>query len=278
VQSETTAQPGSTSPAGASAPGADLLDEVRKRRCLLLGVTDSSPPFSFRQPHESKSVGYDVELAEKVATRLGLTVEQMTLRNQDRIPFLQDGKVDLVAVGMSITPERAKHIDFSYAYLDSPHQIVVRRDRGLHSLRQFAGRKLALNKGASVEPEIRSVVPSVEFVHFDNYDACFAAVKDARADGFLSDRLLLLTLANREARPDDYMLLPDYVGPRTCGFGLPKRQGRFKDAVNQALLDLETSGDAQKVFARWFPGTERTFRIAPDADATADTAGAQKGA
>jgi polar amino acid transport system substrate-binding protein len=178
---------------------------------------------------------------------------------------------------MSITPERERHIDFSYAYLDSPHQIVVRRDRELHSLHQFAARKLALNKGASVEAEIRSVVPSVEFAHFDNYDACFAAVKDGRVDGFLSDRLLLLNLANREARPDDYMLLPDYIGPRTCGFGLPKQQPRFKEAVNQALLDLEAAGDAKATFARWFPGAERTFCIAPDADATVATGAAQDG-
>ena len=264
MHSDTTTEQRSTNPEAASPAVTDLLDEVGRRGHIMLGVTNSSPPFSSRGSHESKSVGHDVELAERVAARLGLGVEQVTLRNQDRIPFLQGGNVDLVAVGMSITPERARHIDFSYAYLDSPHQIIVRRDRGLHSLHQFANRKLALNKGASVEEEIRAVVPNITFAHFDSYDACFAAVKDGRADGFLSDRLLLLTLANRAARPPDYTLLWDYVGPRTCGFGMPKRQARFKNAVNQALLDLEASGEAAAVFARWFPGTERTFRIVPD--------------
>jgi polar amino acid transport system substrate-binding protein len=263
VHSDTTAEQLSKTPAD-RAPAADRLDEVRRRGRILLGVSDGSPPFSWRPPHESKSIGYDVELAERVASRLGLEVEQVTLRNQDRIPFLQDGKVDLVAVGMSITPERARHIDFSHAYLDSPHQIVVRRDRGLNSLHQLAGRKLALNKGASVEDEIRAEVPTVTFAHFDNYDACFAAVKDGRVDGFLSDRLLLLNLANREPQPQDYTLLSDYVGPRICGFGMPRQQARFRDAVNQALLDLEASGEAAAVFARWFPGVDRTFRIVPD--------------
>jgi polar amino acid transport system substrate-binding protein len=248
----------------ATAALADRLDDIKARGKLIVGVTDSSPPFSFRQPGQSTSVGYDVELTERLAQRLGVAVEQVTLRNQDRISFLQEGKVDVVAVGMSRTPERAKQIDFSYAYLDSPHKIIVRKDANLTSMQQLAGRTLALNKGASVDEELKAAVPTIKLVNFDNYEACFAAVKERRADSFLADQVLLLALAQKDPSPDDYMLVPDYTGPRTSGFGLPKNEPRLKEFANATLLDLEASGEAERIFARWFGDMKREFRIVPD--------------
>ena len=246
---------------------ADLLDQIRKDGLMIVGVTDSSPPFSSRSATETTSVGYDVDLAEKVAQRLGVKTAQVTLRNQDRISFLKDGKAHVVAVGMSRTAERAKSIDFSYAYLDSPHKIIVRRDAKLTSMFQFADRTLALNKGASVDDELKAAVPTIKLVNFENYDLCFAAVKDRKVDGFLADQVLLLAMAEK-AGAADFMLVPDYDGPRTSGFGLPKNEPRFKDFVNATLLDLEASGEAEKIFAKWFSGAKRTFRIAPDKPGT----------
>lgn len=247
---------------------ADLLDKIKAGGVLLVGVTDSSPPFSSRKPGESESAGYDVDLAQRVAARLDVKLQQVSLRNQDRIRFLQDGKVHLVAVGMSRTPERAKSIDFSYAYLDSPHKIIVRRDSGIASMSQLAGKALALNKGASVDEELKAAVPTIQLVNYDNYDLCFQAVKERHATAFLADEVLLLSMAQREQNPDDFILIPDYIGPRTSGFGLPKGEPRLKDFVNATLLELEASGEVSKIFAKWFPGAKRAFKIVPDKPGT----------
>jgi polar amino acid transport system substrate-binding protein len=247
---------------------ADLLDQIKKDGRLLVGVTDSSPPFSSRILGGATSVGYDVDLAERIAQRLGVPTQQVTLRNQDRISFLQQGRVHLVAVGMSRTAERAKSIDFSFAYLDSPHKIIVRKDANFTSMLQLADRKLALNKGASVDDELKAAVPTIRLVNYDNYELCFEAVKERRADAFLADQVLLLAMAQKESNPNDYMLIPDYDGPRTSGFGLPKNEPRFKAFVNATLLDLEASGEAESIFGKWFGGTRRSFRIGPDKPGT----------
>ncbi len=247
---------------------ADLLDKIKTDGVLLVGVTDSSPPFSARKSGEAESTGYDVDLAKRVATKLGVKIQQVTLRNQDRITFLQEGKAQLVAVGMSRTAERAKSIDFSYAYLDSPHKIIVRKDSGITSMNQRAGNTLALNKGASVDDELKAAVPTIQLVNYDNYALCFQAVKEKRAMSFLADEVLLLSMAQNDPKPDDFMLVADYVGPRTSGFGIPKNEPRFKAFVNEALIELETSGEADKIFSTWFPGAKRSFKIIPDKPGT----------
>src|SRR5580658_3414480 len=116
---------------GLTAPAAaDKLADIKTRGRLLVGVTESSPPFSFRDDGKG-IVGYDVDLAGAVAKRLGVTAEKIPIINAERISALQQDRVDLVAVGMTRAKSRAGEVDFSYAYLDSPHMILVRKDGGI---------------------------------------------------------------------------------------------------------------------------------------------------
>src|SRR5580700_787970 len=90
---------------------ADKLDDIRARGRLLVGVSDTSPPFSSRE--NGKVVGYDVDLAAEVASRLALPMETISILNADRIPALQQDRVDLVASGITRAENRRKDIAFS---------------------------------------------------------------------------------------------------------------------------------------------------------------------
>ena len=247
----------------ASSAMADKLDDVKARGTLNIGVAQASPPFSFRDDKRG-IVGYDVDLSEQVAKRLGVSLSKTVIINAERIPSLRDGKVDIVAMGMTRTPTRAKDIDFSIATLVSPHKILVRRDSGIAKVTDLAGRTLALVRSASVDKDLKSAVPTLQIVFFDDYQACFTALKEKRVDSFLADELLLLRFAARSGSPQDFALIAGYDLPRTAGFGLKKNEPRFTEFVNRTLLDLEASGEATKIFDTWFAPLKRPFRIKPD--------------
>jgi polar amino acid transport system substrate-binding protein len=242
---------------------ADKLDDVKARGHLIIGVAEASPPFSFREG-ERGIVGYDVDLSAQVAKRLGVDLSMVSIINADRIRSLREDEVDLVAMGMTRTPGRARDIDFSVATFVSPHKILVRRDSGLTKLGELAGRTLALVRSASVDKDLKEAVPSLQIVSFDDYQAAFTALKEKRVDSFLADELLLLRFAERSGSPHNFALIEGYDLPRTAGFGLKKNEPRFTDLVNRTLLDLETSGVAAKIFDAWFAPLRRPFRIKPD--------------
>jgi len=242
---------------------ADKLYDIKARGRLLVGVTETSPPFSFRDSGNG-IVGYDVDLAAQVAKSLGVATEKISIINAERIPALQQDRVDLVAVGMTRSKSRAKDIDFSYAYLDSPHMVLVRKDSGIDHIGALAGRKLALVRSASVDAALKAAVPTIQIVFFDNYQGAFAALADRRVDGFLADKMLVLWYAQQSGHAADFTLISDYQLPRTAGFALKKNEPRFLDFVNRTLLELEASGEAAKIFDGWFAPVPRTFRIQPD--------------
>jgi polar amino acid transport system substrate-binding protein len=258
---------------------ADKLDDIHTRGILRVGVAEASPPFSFREivsecdpvaghvscsKSDTNIVGYDVDLSGAVAKRLGVALKKVPIINAERIPSLRDDIVDIVAMGMTRTATRAKDIDFSIATLVSPHQILVRRDSGITKVTQLAGRTLALVRSASVDKDLTDAVPGLQIVFFDDYEACFAALKEKRVDSFLADELLLLRFAAQSESPGDFTLIEGYELPRTAGFGLKKDEPRFTAFVNQTLLDLEASGEAAKIFDTWFAPLKRPFVIKPD--------------
>src|SRR5258707_12039167 len=162
---------------------ADKLDDIRARGKLLVGNSETSPPFSSRE--NGKVVGYDIDLAARVAKRLGVAMEFVSVINSERIPALQQDRIDLAASGMTRAENRRHLVGFSVAYLVSPHTVIIRKDSGITAVKQMAQKKLALVKGASVDAELKEAVPTMEIEHFDDYAACFQALAEKRVSGFL---------------------------------------------------------------------------------------------
>jgi polar amino acid transport system substrate-binding protein len=247
----------------AGAAAADKLDDVRARGRLVVGVSDASPPFSYRDGANGV-VGYDVDLAARVAKRLGVGMAKVSIINAERIPSLQQDKVDLVAMGMTRAENRRRDIGFSLAYLNSPHKVMVRKDAGITGVKQMAERKLALVKSASVDAELKAAVPTLQIVLLDDYAACFAALQEKHVDGFLADEVLLTSFARKSGAPQDFTFIADYDLPRTAGFGIKKNEPRFTEFVDRTLLELEASGEAAKIFDTWFTPSPRLFRFQRD--------------
>jgi polar amino acid transport system substrate-binding protein len=248
---------------------ADRLDDVKARGKLIVGVSDTTPPFSFKKPGESTVVGYDLDLVHAVAKRLGVSVETVSVSSAERVPLLQQGKLDFIATSMTRTPERLKDIDFSYIYFVTPHAVVVKKSSGITSVHQLAGKKASSASTSTAGGNLKEVVPSIDIIYVRDYAIAFGMVKDGKVDAFPTDESVLRAIVQQDGRPDDYLLLPDFAKSRNVGFAMKKDEPRFKSAVNKALLDIEASGDAARIFDIWFgPKSQepmpRKFKIQAD--------------
>ena len=231
---------------------ADRLDDVKARGKLIVGVSDTTPPFSFKKPGESTVVGYDLDIVHAVAKRLGATVETVSVSSAERIPMLKDGKLDFVATSMTRTPERLKEIDFSHIYFVTPHAVIVRKSSGISSVKQLAGKKAASASTSTAGGNLKEAVPDIEIVYVRDYAIAFDMLKEGKVDAFPTDESVLRAIVQQSGRPDDYLFLSDFTKSRNVGFALKRDEPRFKDAINKALLDVEASGDAVKIFETWF--------------------------
>jgi len=246
---------------------ADKLDDIKARGKLVVGVSDTTPPFSFRRGGEI--TGYDIDLVKGVAKRIGVALEMVPVSSAERIPLLQQDKLDFVATSMTRTRERLRDVDFSLIYFVTPHAVIVKKTSGIRSVRQLAGRKASSASTSTAGGNLKDAVPDVNIVYVRDYALAFAALKDGTVDAFTTDETVLTAIVRQDGHPDDYLFLPDFVKSRDVGFALKKDEPRLKAAINQSLLDIERSGEAAAVWAAWFgPANDmpmtRTFKIQAD--------------
>ena len=215
-------------------------------------MSDTTPPFSFKKEGSADVTGYDIDIVRAVAKRLGLQVETVSLSSAERIPLIQQGKIDFAATSMTRTAERLKEVDFSFIYFVTPHAVIVRKASGITSVHQLAGKQASSASTSTAGPNLKEAEPKVELVYVRDYAQAFDLLKDGKVDAFPTDESVLRAIVKQDGHPDDYVFLSDFTKSRDVGFALKKDEPRFKDAINKALLDVEASGDAAKIFEAWF--------------------------
>jgi len=183
--------------------------------------------------------------------------------------LLKSGKLDFVATSMTRTPERLKDVDFSVIYFVTPHAVIVKKSSGISSVQQLAGKKAASASTSTAGGNLKEAVPGVEIVYVRDYAISFDMLKNGQVDAFPTDESVLRAIVLQDGHPNDYVFLRDFTKSRNVGFALKKDEPRFKDAINKALLDVEASGEAIKIFDAWFgPGSPepmaRKFKIQAD--------------
>lgn len=90
---------------------ADVLDEILERKTLRVGVAEFAP-WTVRT-ESGKLIGFEIDVANKIATDMGVTADFEVYEWDELIGALEKGEIDVIAGGMAITPERALRVNFS---------------------------------------------------------------------------------------------------------------------------------------------------------------------
>lgn len=248
---------------------ADVLSDVKARGTLVCGTLGTSEPFSFQDPSTREIVGYEIDLCNAVAADLGVKPEIKMISVAARIPELAGGRVDVVAANLGWTPERAQQIDYSYQHYVSPQKVLIRRADAetLKTNADLASKRVSAVAGSSSEAGAKRLIPDVTTVTFKDPPTAFVALQQRKVSGFVGSELMLVKFKQEaEASPVqlDVIEAPLFVEP--WGIGMRKGEDGLRNEVNKTLAKLESSGELQTIYDRWFgPDTKfpskRVFKV-----------------
>jgi cystine transport system substrate-binding protein len=228
----------------------DLLDQVKQRGTLRIGLEGTFPPFDSKAAN-GELVGYDVDIAKAVAAKLGVKPEFITTEWSGIIAGLQAGKFDVIVNQVGVTDARKQTLDFSPAYTYSAAQLIQRKDdtRQFNSLDDLKGHKLGVGLGTNYMDMAKSV-PGIDVVTYPGAPEYLRDLAAGRIDAALNDRLMLAYLLKNSQ-------LPLRTGA-TVGAGNPsaipfkKGNPKFAKAIDDAMTQLEADGTFTKISDKWF--------------------------
>jgi polar amino acid transport system substrate-binding protein len=250
---------------------ADQLDDIKKKGELVIGVLGTDEPNSFVDPKTREIVGYEVDIASAIAKKIGVKPVFKQLAVAARIPELQQGRVDILAASLTHNKEREAQVDFSLTTFVTGQKVLVKTASGINDLPQLGGKKVLTVKGGTQEPNIRKAVPGVDVVTFETTQQAFLALQQGKGVGYVNDEASLVNdYAKLGAAKKDYAILSQSISVEPLALGLKKGEKSLKTTVDGVLRELESSGEADKLFVKWYGPTtklqfdKRSFKIDSD--------------
>ena len=244
----------------AGAAHADQLADIKQKGEIVIGVRVAEPN-SFVDPKTGEMVGYEIDIAKAVAKAIGVKPMFKPLASAARISQLQQGNVDVLAASLTHNKQREAQVDFSLTMFVAGQKVMVIAPSDVKDLADLAGKKVLAVKGGTEEANLRKAVPTVEIVDVDTIRQAVLALQHGDGVGYVADDT---TLANDYAEfgggRKDYAILPTNVSVEPLALGIRKGETGVKTAVDDTLRALEKSGEAERIFLKWYgPGTKANF-------------------
>lgn len=232
------------------AHAADLLDTVKQRGTLEIGLEGTYPPFGFKTP-SGELQGYDVDVARELARRLGVKAAFTTTEWSGIIAGLQAGKYDVIVNQVGVTPARQQQLDFSTPYTYSIGQLIQRNDdkREFRSLDDLKGHKLGVSLGSNYN-DMAKAVPGIDVRTYPGAPEYLRDLAAGRIDAALNDRLMLAYLLKHANLP----LRTSGTAGAPAAMAIPFRKNNpgFAKAVDAALAAMRQDGTLKKLSEKWF--------------------------
>lgn len=258
----------------ASTASANRLDDIKARGTLICATQNASSPYGFQDPKTRKYVGYDVDICGAIAKQMGLKLQHKGVSTDARIAEVKTGRVDVVAGAVAWLPKRAEQVDFSLQYLQGYIKVLVKKDSGIHSLADLAGKKVCASSGSSSAAIAQRVIKGADVLTFQNISQCYLGLQNDKVSGVTAGELVLRRFLNdseKSGAPTELLSEPTYT--EHIGLIMNKGEPALQKAVNDALVAIDQSGELTQIFDKWMGAgsiykLSRSFKVEPvDQDA-----------
>ncbi len=237
-------------------------EEIKKRGYIVVATSPDWPPFEYIDPNTKQLVGYEVDLMNAIAEKLGLQVKWKQLSFDSIIAAVKNGEVDLGVSGFSITPERCEQVLFTIYHDVTEAQLIMLADKaeklGIKKLEKLAdvakyGLVIGTGSGTTEEAELLDLVKKgiLKPDQVKSYQDFGAALKDLEA-GNIDAVYAETPVTTWWISTEPVKLTVIYAKPYwPVAFIANKNAQELVSKINGVLAEMIASGELDQIKAKW---------------------------
>jgi len=232
------------------------LNQILKRGELRVGLEAGYMPFEMRDKR-GNIIGFDVDLAKKMASELKVKVTFVNTQWDGIIPALMTDKFDILMSGMTITPERNLQVNFASPYITIGQTLLLaKKNEG--KIKSYADLNdpkfiVATKLGTSGDIAARRYIPKATIRNFETEADAALEVRGGRADAFVYD--LPYNLIYSAQYPDTLIHLKEPFTRESLGWAVRKGDPDFLNWLDHFLDSIRNDGTYDLLYKRWFEST-----------------------
>ena len=227
-------------------PGS-FMEKIRARGYLIAGVDQNTYHFGYFNPANGQIEGFDIDMIKAVARYIGVTkVEYKAISDDQRIPDVENGAVDIVAHTMTILCDRLKYVDFSSVYFNAAQRVLVLKSSKATSLADLRGQKVCATSGSDSMGRI--IAAGAIGVPVQYWTDCLVLLQQGDVAAISTDDAILDGLKAQD--PWTTVVGPP-VSHEPYGLAISKQHPDFVRFVNAVLEQLRSDGQWAASYAHW---------------------------
>lgn len=250
-------------PSWAQTAESPTVKKIRETGTIVLGHRESSIPFSYYDDQQ-QVVGYSQELMLKVVEAIKpelrlsapLQVKLLPVTSSNRIPLVQNGSVDLECGSTTNNLERQKQVAFSTNFFVIGTRLLTKKTSGVADFSDLAGKNVVTTAGTTSERLLRRLNEEkqmkMNLISAKDHGEAFLTLETGRVVAFMMDDALLYGEMAKAKRPGDWLVVGTPQSREAYACMLRKDDPGFKKLVDAALARLMTTGEAEKIYRKWF--------------------------
>ncbi|MFC3712813.1 ABC transporter substrate-binding protein/permease [Sphingoaurantiacus capsulatus] len=234
------------------AADARTVEEIRREGVLRAGVNPNFPPMSVYGAG-NQLVGFDVDVAREFAKRLGVRLQLVPTEAAQRVPFLVSGRIDLSLGALTVTPERAKLIDYSVPLHSEAMGVITTAKVPASRWEDLDKADITLvnMRGNQSVEVLREKLPKPQRLLVDGNADTIRAIAQGRADALVENVDFFVGFTKNY--PDvQWRVLADPIFVAYCAVGIAKGNGSLQTFLNAQLLDMHESGVVDALWRKWY--------------------------
>lgn len=221
---------------------------------LKVGLSPDYPPLQYKQ--DGRLVGVEPDNIKAVSEILGRPVQTFEFPFEQLIPALQQGRIDVIMSGLSVTPERSEQVLFAEPYLQVGQMAIMHRDKLGRYSQPWAifreGVRVGVEPGTTGASFAERELPDAEIVFVANPEQAFAALRQDQIDLYVHDAPTSWNLAT-SMENDDLISLYSPLTKESLAWAVRQGDDALLAELNRALDLMRSNGTLSYILNRWIP-------------------------
>ncbi len=240
---------GETEEEAYEAPAGTPMADWQEEGSITIGVKFDVPPFGFENPQSGEVEGFDVDMGNYIADKLGVEVEFIEAISDNRIPFLADGTADLILSTMTITTDRDAEIDFSRPYYVAQGRILVPEGSDIQGVDDLGqGTTVCTALGSTYEGTLGEQAPDAKLDLVDAYSECFEKIQNGSVDAVSTDDVILTGMVIQD---DSLQIVGEPLTTEPYGVGVANDETEAADFLSETVEESFDDGTWDELYEEW---------------------------
>jgi polar amino acid transport system substrate-binding protein len=253
-------RPTGAAPAPGQMPPGTTMARIKQAGRLVVGVDQNNFRFGYRDPKTGNLVGFEIDLARELARAIFGSPDKVLFRaitTADRVPAIEQGRVDMVIRSMTMNCDRWEQVNFSTEYFSAGQAIMVARDSPIQGIKDLAGKKVCAATGSTSIRNIAAKAPEAKPVSANDALDCLVLLQQLQVDAVSTDDAILAGFAEQDKGTK---ILPERFTEEPYGMAMKKESVDLVRFVNAVLDRIRADGTWTRLYDKWLSSLGATPR------------------